>query len=192
MIKAKKTPLEGFLILELETFKDDRGFFLETFQEKNYKEVGIKDKFVQDNQSRSSKGVLRGMHFQVKRPQAQIVTVMRGCIFDVGVDLRQNSSTFGQWYGVELSDVGQRQVYMAPGIAHGFCVLSDLADLHYKVSRFYDSDDECGMLWNDSEVSIDWPSINNPLIHQRDATYQSLSQLIESHQLPHNPPIEVE
>ena len=190
MIKAKKTPLEGFLILELETFKDDRGFFLETFQEKSYKEAGIKDKFVQDNQSRSSKGVLRGMHFQVKRPQAQIVTVMRGCIFDVGVDLRQNSSTFGQWYGVELSDIGQRQVYMAPGIAHGFCVLSDLADLHYKVSRFYDPDDECGMLWNDSEVNIDWPSIN-PLIHQRDATYQSLSQLIESHQLPHNPPIEV-
>jgi len=190
MIKTKKTPLEGFLILELETFKDDRGFFLETFQEKNYKEVGIKDKFVQDNQSRSSKGVLRGIHFQVKRPQAQIVTVMRGSIFDVGVDLRQNSSTFGQWHGVELSDIGQRQVYMAPGIAHGFCVLSDLADLHYKVSRFYDPDDECGMLWNDSEVNIDWPSIN-PLIHQRDATYQSLSQLIESHQLPHNPPIEV-
>jgi len=190
MIKAKKTPLEGFLILELETFKDDRGFFLETFQEKRYKEAGIKDKFVQDNQSRSSKGVLRGIHFQVKRPQAQIVTVMRGSIFDVGVDLRQNSSTFGQWHGVELSDIGQRQVYMAPGIAHGFCVLSDLADLHYKVSRFYDSDDECGMLWNDSEVNIDWPSIN-PLIHQRDATYQSLSQLIESHQLPHNPPIEV-
>ena len=190
MIKAKKTPLEGFLILELETFKDDRGFFLETFQEKRYKEAGIKDKFVQDNQSRSSKGVLRGIHFQVKRPQAQIVTVMRGSIFDVGVDLRQNSSTFGQWHGVELSDIGQRQVYMAPGIAHGFCVLSDLADLHYKVSRLYNPDDECGMLWNDSEVNIDWPSIN-PLIHQRDATYQSLSQLIESHQLPHNPPIEV-
>ena len=191
MIKVKKTSLEGFLIVELETFKDDRGFFLETFQEKNYKEAGIMDKFVQDNQSRSSKGVLRGMHFQVKRPQAQIVTVMRGCIFDVGVDLRQNSSTFGQWYGVELSDVGQRQVYMAPGIAHGFCVLSDLADLHYKVSRFYDPDDECGMVWNDSEVNIDWPSIT-PLIHQRDATYQSLSQLIDSHQLPYNLPIEVE
>ena len=191
MIKVKKTSLEGFLIIELETFKDDRGFFLETFQEKNYKEAGIMDKFVQDNQSRSSKGVLRGMHFQVKRPQAQIVTVMRGCIFDVGVDLRQNSSTFGQWYGVELSDVGQRQVYMAPGIAHGFCVLSDLADLHYKVSRFYDPDDECGMIWNDSEVNIEWPSIT-PLIHQRDTTYQSLSQLIDSHQLPHTHPIEVE
>ena len=191
MIKVNKTSLEGFLIVELETFKDDRGFFLETFQEKNYKEAGIMDKFVQDNQSRSSKGVLRGMHFQVKRPQAQIVTVMRGCIFDVGVDLRQNSSTFGQWYGVELSDVGQRQVYMAPGIAHGFCVLSDLADLHYKVSRFYDPDDECGMVWNDSEVNIDWPLIT-PLIHHRDATYQSLSQLTDSHQLPHNLPIEAE
>mgnify|MGYP000471672426 FL=1 len=191
MIKVKKTSLEGFLIVELETFKDDRGFFLETFQEKKYEEAGIMDKFVQENQSRSSKGVLRGMHFQVKRPQAQILTVMRGCIFDVGLDLRQNSSTFGQWYGVELSDIGQRQVYMAPGIAHGFCVLSDLADLHYKVSRFYDPDDECGMIWNDSKVNIDWPSIT-PLIHQRDASYQSLSQLIDSHQLPHNPPVEIE
>ena len=191
MIKVKKTSLEGFLIVELETFKDDRGFFLETFQEKKYEEAGIMDKFVQENQSRSSKGVLRGMHFQVKRPQAQILTVMRGCIFDVGLDLRQNSSTFGQWYGVELSDIGQRQVYMAPGIAHGFCVLSDLADLHYKVSRFYDPDDECGMIWNDSEVNIDWPSIT-PLIHQRDASYQSLSQLIDSHQLPHNTPVEIE
>jgi len=191
MIKVKKTPLEGFLIVELQTFKDDRGFFLETFQEKSYKKVGIMDRFVQDNQSRSSKGVLRGMHFQVKRPQAQIVTVMRGCIFDVGVDLRQNSSTFGQWYGVELNDDGQRQVYMAPGIAHGFFVLSDLADLHYKVSRFYDPDDECGMVWNDLEVNIEWPSVT-PLIHQRDSTYQSLSQLIDSHQLPRNPPIEIE
>ncbi len=191
MIKVKKTSLEGFLIVELETFKDDRGFFLETFQEKKYEEAGIMDKFVQENQSRSSKGVLRGMHFQVKRPQAQILTVMRGCRFDVRVDLRQNSSTFGQWYGVEMSDIGQRQVYMAPGIAHGFCVLSDLADLHYKVSRFYDPDDECGMIWNDSKVNIDWPSIT-PLIHQRDASYQSLSQLIDSHQLPHNPPVEIE
>ena len=191
MIKVKNTSLEGFLIIEPNCYKDDRGFFLETYQENIYKAAGITDKFVQDNQSRSIKGVIRGMHFQVNRPQAQIVTIMRGCIFDVGVDLRQNSSTFGQWYGVELSDVGQRQVYMAPGIAHGFCVLSDLADLHYKVSRFYDPDDECGMVWNDSEVNIDWPSIT-PLIHQRDATYQSLSQLIDGHQLPYNLPIEVE
>ena len=191
MIKVKNTSLEGFLIIEPNCYKDDRGFFLETYQEDIYKAAGITDKFVQDNQSRSIKGVIRGMHFQVNRPQAQIVTIMRGLVFDVGVDLRQNSPTFGRWHGVELSDVGQRQVYMAPGIAHGFCVLSDLADLHYKVSRFYDPDDECGMVWNDSEVNIDWPSIT-PLIHQRDATYQSLSQLIDSHQLPHNLPIEVE
>jgi dTDP-4-dehydrorhamnose 3,5-epimerase len=191
MIKVKSTSLEGFLIVEPNCYKDDRGFFLETYQEDIYKAAGITDKFVQDNQSRSIKGVIRGMHFQVNRPQAQIVTIMRGLVFDVGVDLRQNSPTFGRWHGVELSDTGQRQVYMAPGIAHGFCVLSDLADLHYKVSRFYDPDDECGMVWNDSEVNIDWPSIT-PLIHQRDATYQSLSQLIDSHQLPHNLPIEVE
>ena len=191
MIKVKSTSLEGFLIVEPNCYKDDRGFFLETYQEDIYKAAGITDKFVQDNQSRSIKGVIRGMHFQVNRPQAQIVTIMRGLVFDVGVDLRQNSPTFGRWHGVELSDVGQRQVYMAPGIAHGFCVLSDLADLHYKVSRFYDPDDECGMVWNDSEVNIDWPSIT-PLILQRDATYKSLSQLIESHQLPYNLPIEVE
>ena len=191
MIKIKNTSLEGFLIIEPNCYKDDRGFFLETYQEDIYKAAGITDKFVQDNQSRSIKGVIRGMHFQVNRPQAQIVTIMRGLVFDVGVDLRQNSPTFGRWHGVELSDTGQRQVYMAPGIAHGFCVLSDLADLHYKVSRFYDPDDECGMVWNDSEVNIDWPSIT-PLIHQRDATYQSLSQLIDSHQLPHNLPNKVE
>jgi len=191
MIKVKSTSLEGFLIVEPNCYKDDRGFFLETYQKDIYKAAGITDKFVQDNQSRSIKGVIRGMHFQVNRPQAQIVTIMRGSVFDVGVDLRRNSPTFGKWHGVELSDVGQRQVYMAPGIAHGFCVLSDLADLHYKVSRFYDPDDECGMVWNDSKVSIDWP-LMTPLIHQRDATYQSLSQLIDSHQLPHNLPIEVE
>ena len=191
MIKVKSTSLEGFLIVEPNCYKDDRGFFLETYQEDIYKAAGITDKFVQDNQSRSIKGVIRGMHFQVNRPQAQIVTIMRGSVFDVGVDLRRNSPTFGRWHGVELSDTGQRQIYMAPGIAHGFCVLSDLADLHYKVSRFYDPDDECGMAWNDSEVNIDWPLIT-PLIHQRDATYQSLSQLIDSHQLPYNLPIEVE
>ena len=191
MIKVKSTSLEGFLIVEPNCYKDDRGFFLETYQEDVYKAAGITDKFVQDNQSRSIKGVIRGMHFQVNKPQAQIVTIMRGLVFDVGVDLRQNSPTFGSWHGVELSDVGQRQVYMAPGIAHGFCVLSDLADLHYKVSRFYDPNDECGLVWNDSEVNIDWPSIT-PLILQRDATYKSLSQLIESHQLPYNLPIKAE
>ena len=191
MIKVKNTSLEGFLIIEPNCYKDDRGFFLETYQEDIYKAAGITDKFVQDNQSRSIKGVIRGMHFQVNRPQAQIVTIMRGLVFDVGVDLRQNSPTFGRWHGVELSDTGQRQVYMAQGIAHGFCVLSDLADLHYKVSRFYDPQDECGLIWNDSDVKINWPN-TTPIIHSRDNSYHSLAELLTNQQLPHNPSLGLE
>jgi dTDP-4-dehydrorhamnose 3,5-epimerase len=186
-MRVNRTPLEGFLIIEPDFFQDERGFFLETYQEQRYKEAGITDQFVQDNQSRSKKGVLRGMHFQVKRPQAQIVTVMRGSIFDVGVDLRPNSKTFGQWYGVELGDIGQRQVYMVPGFAHGFCVLSDYVDLHYKVSRFYDPDDEGGLLWNDPDIGVQWPAIEIN-VHHRDGIYPCLSQLTDD-QLPHYPPV---
>ena len=158
-MKIIQTSLKGFLTIEPDVFKDDRGFFLESYQRDRYKEIGITDNFLQDNHSRSRKGVLRGMHFQIKRPQAQIVTVMRGKIFDVAVDLRRESETFGQWHGVELSDSGSvRQVYMAPGFAHGFCVLSDFADLHYKASNMYDPSDEGGFLWNDPSVGIKWPS----------------------------------
>jgi dTDP-4-dehydrorhamnose 3,5-epimerase len=131
---------------------------------------------VQDNHSRSRLGVLRGLHFQVERPQAQIVTVIRGCIFDVAVDLRSDSATFGQWYGVELSDDGPRQLYMPPGFAHGFCVLSEFADLHYKVSRLYDHADEGGLIWNDCDVGIRWP-IANPIVSKRDSAYPALQQL---------------
>ncbi len=190
MIEVKKTSIEGFLIVELNCFEDERGFFLETYQEEKYQAAGIVDKFVQDNQSRSVKGVIRGMHFQVQRPQAQIVTVMRGSVFDVGVDLRQNSKTFGKWHAVELSDIGERQVYMAPGIAHGFCVLSDYADLHYKVSRLYDPEDECGLIWNDSDVNIKWP-ITKPTIHSRDISYMGLDKLLATNLLPYNSPIEL-
>jgi len=182
-MKIVKTPIDGFFVLEPQVYEDSRGFFLETFQEEIYKEKGIKDHFVQDNQSRSSKGVLRGMHFQFKHPQAQIITVIRGSIFDVGVDLRPHSKSFGKWFGVELSDYGQRQVYMAPGIAHGFCVLSDFADLHYKVSRFYDHQDERGLLWNDPKVNISWPK-GVFIINERDANYPLLSQLLNNNQLP--------
>jgi dTDP-4-dehydrorhamnose 3,5-epimerase len=180
------TPLDGLLVIEPKSFKDERGFFLETYQAKRYIEAGIVDVFVQDNQSRSMKDVLRGMHFQVKRPQAQIVTVMRGRIFDVGVDLRPVSPTFGKWFGVELHDAGPRQIYMAPGFAHGFCVLSDWADLHYKVSRNYDAHDEGGLNWNDLDVGVDWP-IENPLVTTRDANYPKLKEL-KSIQLPHSQP----
>jgi dTDP-4-dehydrorhamnose 3,5-epimerase len=186
-MKITATSLNGLLVIEPRCFQDERGFFLETYQKARYRDAGVTDVFVQDNQSRSVKGVLRGMHFQVKHPQAQIVTVMRGRIFDVGVDLRSDSPTFGQWYGVELSDTGSRQIYMAPGFAHGFCVLSDWADLHYKVSRNYDAHDEGGLLWNDPDLSIHWP-IAEPAVTLRDATYPRLKDLSQE-QLPHDPSI---
>jgi len=175
-MKITTTPLEGFFLIEPPCFQDVRGFFLETYQESRYRKAGILDVFVQDNQSRSAKGVLRGMHFQVKRPQAQIVTIMRGRVFDVGVDLRPASPTFGRWHGVELSDAGPRQIYMAPGFSHGFCVLSDWADLHYKVSQNYDPADEGGLLWNDLEVGIEWPLVS-PQLSDRDANYPRLKDL---------------
>ena len=151
---VKDTGLAGLLLIEPACFRDERGFFLESFQAERYREHGISDNFVQDNHSRSRRNVLRGIHFQVKHPQAQVVTVVRGRIFDVAVDLRPSSPTFARWYGVELSDEGPRQLYMAPGFGHGFCVLSELADLHYKVSRLYDPADEGGLIWNDSEIGI--------------------------------------
>lgn len=177
------TPLDGMLVIEPKCYQDERGFFLETYQAERYHEAGIHDTFVQDNQSRSMKNVLRGMHFQVKHPQAQMVTVMRGKVFDVGVDLRATSPTFGKWFGVELSDEGPRQIYMAPGFAHGFVVLSDWADLHYKVSRIYDAQDEGGLLWNDADVGIKWPA-DNPIVTARDASYPKLIELSSNH-LPH-------
>jgi dTDP-4-dehydrorhamnose 3,5-epimerase len=182
-MNIQATPLDGLLIIEPSCFQDERGFFLEAYQMQRYQEAGIVDTFVQDNQSRSTQGVLRGMHFQVKRPQAQIVTVMRGRIFDVGVDLRPASPTFGKWYGIALNDVGPRQIYMAPGFAHGFCVLSDWADLHYKVSRNYDAEDEGGLYWDDPDVGIQWP-LDDPIVAARDTSYPKLKELTAS-KLPH-------
>src|SRR5689334_3882431 len=178
-----QTELPGLLLIEPRTFRDDRGFFLESFQAERYRDHGIADVFVQDNHSRSRQGVLRGLHFQVKRPQAQIVTVIRGRIFDAAVDLRLGSATFGLWYGVELSDEGPRQLYMAPGFAHGFCVLSEFADLHYKVSQLYDAGDEGGLVWNDPDVGIAWP-VANPKVAARDAAYPRLKDL-GADRLPH-------
>ncbi len=177
-----KTKISGLLIIEPKSYKDERGFFLESYHSKRYKEAGISDQFVQDNHSRSMHGVLRGLHFQVKHPQSQIVTVIQGRIFDVAVDLRLDSSTFGKWFGTELSDKGPRQLYMRPGIAHGFCVLSEWADLHYKVSQHYDAHDEGGLNWNDPEVGIVWP-IENPLVNARDAAFPLLKE-INKDQLP--------
>ena len=180
----ERTPLEGLLVIKPRCFLDERGFFLETYQKERYHAAGIVDTFVQDNQSRSLKGVLRGMHFQVNRPQAQIVTVMRGQVFDVGVDLRPASPTFGKWFGLVLHDAGLRQIYMAPGFAHGFCVLSDWADLHYKVTSNYDPSDEGGLNCNDPDVGIEWP-IDRQTLTARDASYPKLKELT-ANQLPHD------
>lgn len=180
------TPLDGLLIVEPHCFHDERGYVVETYQDARYQQAGIPEMFVQDNHSRSAGGVLRGLHFQVTRPQAQLVTIMRGRVFDVCVDLRPQSPTFARWFGIELSDTGPSQVYMAPGFAHGFCVLSEWADLHYKVSRRYDPTDAGGLRWNDPDVGVRWP-IASPIVTRRDAEYPLLRDLAPA-QLPHLPP----
>ena len=177
------TPLHGLFVIELTCVRDERGSFVETYQESRYRDAGIQDSFVQDNHSRSGARVLRGLHFQIRRPQAQLVTVMQGRVFDVVVDLRPASPTFGTWFGVELSEAGPRQVYMAPGFAHGFCVLSDSADLHYKVSREYEPSDSAGVRWNDPDLGIAWP-IASPILTRRDAEYPLLKDL-DRGRLPH-------
>jgi dTDP-4-dehydrorhamnose 3,5-epimerase len=174
--------LDGILLIEPSIFEDDRGFFLESFEEKRYREVGIAEKFVQSNHSRSRKNVLRGMHFTRRKPQAQLLTVLHGVIFDVVVDLRNGSPSFGRWFGEQLGDGKPRQIYMPHGFAHGFCVLSDWADVHYKVSQRYNPHDEGGLIWNDPEVAIDWP-ISAPIMSRRDAQYALLKNL-SSEQLP--------
>lgn len=184
------TGLEGLLLIAPVRFGDARGFFLETYQKDRYRSFGVDAEFVQDNHSRSTRGVLRGLHFQIKRPQAQMVTVMNGRIFDVAVDLRPASSTFGKWFGAELSsEDGPCQLFMAPGFAHGFYVLSEVADLHYKVSRYYDHADEGGLIWNDPEVGIRWP-LEQARVSARDAAYPRLREL-QASQLPHDPPMEL-
>jgi len=175
-MKVTRCHLDGILLIEPVLHQDDRGFFLETYEETRYREHGVAETFVQDNHSRSSRNVLRGLHFTRKRPQAQLVTVMRGRIFDVVVDVRRDSASFGRWFGVELGEGGPTQVYMAPGFAHGFCVLSDWADLHYKVSQRYDPGDDGGLLWNDEEVGIDWP-VADPIISVRDRRHQKLREI---------------
>jgi dTDP-4-dehydrorhamnose 3,5-epimerase len=173
-MKAERCPLEGILILHPDVFADERGYFLESFEGGRYREAGIATTFVQENLSRSVKNVLRGMHFTKRRPQAQIVTVVRGAIFDAVVDVRAGSPTFGKWFGTELSDAGpRRQLYMPAGFAHGFCVLSDVADLHYMVSERFDPTDDAGLRWDDPEVGIRWP-VESPIVSAKDEKHPLL------------------
>jgi dTDP-4-dehydrorhamnose 3,5-epimerase len=178
-MKVIKCQLAGVRLIEIVTYVDGRGFFLESYQMERYRSAGITEEFVQDNHSRSAKNVLRGMHFTKRNPQAQILTVTRGKIFDVVVDVRQGSPSFGKWFGTELSDEGPRQIYMPHGFAHGFCVLSDFADLHYKVSAKYDPKDEGGLRWNDPAVGIVWP-IKDPSVSDRDQNHPLLREAFVS------------
>ena len=158
-ITVTKCPIEGLYIIEPSVFGDNRGYFMETCNKKDMEEAGLNLNFVQDNQSMSVKGVLRGLHFQKEFPQGKLVRVIKGRVFDVAVDLRSNSETYGQWYGVELTEENKKQFYISEGFAHGFLVLSDTAEFCYKVTDFYHPGDEGGLAWNDPEINIEWPDL---------------------------------
>ena len=170
-MKVEKTKLDGVLIIKPEIFEDDRGFFLESFNKDRYKEAGISLDFVQDNHSRSSKGVLRGLHYQKTKPQGKLVRVVKGEVFDVAVDIRENSPTFGQWEAVTLTEQNKIQFWVPPGFAHGFLVLSDTADFEYKCTDYYDPYDEGSLSWEDPYLGIKWPLVNGslPKLSDKDA-----------------------
>lgn len=161
MGKIKVTPcdIKGLYVIEPTVFPDSRGYFMETYNQNDFKEAGLNMVFVQDNQSMSVKGVLRGLHFQKHFPQCKLVRVIRGRVFDVAVDLRAQSKTYGKWYGVELTEENKKQFLIPEGFAHGFLVLSDVAEFCYKVNDFWHPDDEGGLAWNDPEIGIDWPEV---------------------------------
>ena len=185
-MKIKPTKLPEVLIIEPEVFGDKRGFFMETWNRRSFSENGLDLCFVQDNYSRSSLGVLRGLHYQLNHPQGKLIWVLSGKVFDVAVDIRKGSPTFGQWVSFELSEKKPQQVYIPPGFAHGFCVLSKSADFMYKCTDFYNPCDEHGILWNDPEINIDWPG-KDFLISEKDAKNKMLRELSET--LPeHNEP----
>ena len=158
-IKVTKCPIEGLYIIEPKVHGDSRGYFMETYNQRDMEEAGLNMVFVQDNQSMSVKGVLRGLHFQKEYPQGKLVRVIKGRVFDVAVDLRSGSETYGQWYGVELTEDNRKQFYISEGFAHGFLVLSDTAEFCYKVTDFYRPGDEGGLAWNDPAIGIQWPEI---------------------------------
>ena len=178
-MKVIETALPGVLIIEPKVFGDTRGFFIETFQVERYREIGITQPFVQDNHSRSPHGVLRGLHYQKTRPQGKLVRVSRGAVYDVAVDVDPKSPTFGRYVGVELSDDNHRQIWIPPGYAHGFCVLSALADFEYKCTDLYFPEDEGGVIWNDPEVGIAWP-IGTPQLSDKDKRNLTLAELAQS------------
>ncbi|MET3825505.1 dTDP-4-dehydrorhamnose 3,5-epimerase [Sphingomonas sp. PvP055] len=181
MVNVIKTPIADVLILEPKVFGDDRGFFLESWNDTTFKDLGLDWTFVQDNHSRSAKGVLRGLHYQQPNPQGKLVRVVSGAVFDVAVDIRKGSPTFGQWTGVHLSAANKRMFWVGPGLAHGFLSLEDNTDFLYKCTSTYSPKDERALLWNDSQVGIDWPLDGiEPTLSAKDQVAQTLDQIAAS------------
>ncbi len=181
-MKIIETTLPGVVIFEPKVFGDARGFFVETYREEWLQQAGLSVRFIQDNQSRSKKGVLRGLHYQMEHTQGKLVRVSRGAVFDVAVDVRKGSPNFGQWTGVVLDDVSHRQLYVPPGFAHGFCVLSEEADFNYKCTDYWHPQSETGILWNDPALGIQWPKLDVPFaLSEKD---QALPLLADQKLLP--------
>lgn len=178
------TPLTGVKVISPYVYEDDRGFFMESYHRRRFAELGIDCDFVQDNHSRSSRGVLRGLHYQIGSPQAKLVRVTRGRVFDVVVDIRRGSPTFGCWAGVELDDRNRLELFAPEGFAHGFLVLSEVAEFQYKCSDFFSRKDERGLPWNDPTIGIEWPLEGiEPLLSERDQEWRSLGE-VEDADLP--------
>ncbi len=170
------TEIQDVFVVETKRYGDNRGYFMETYQEKAFHEAGLKYKFVQDNQSSSRKGVLRGLHFQKTLPQAKLVRVLRGEVFDVAVDLRGGSPTYGKWVGVLLSEENGKQLMIPRGFAHGFVVVSDYAEFAYKCDEFYHPEDEGGIIWNDPDVNIAWPEVGEIILSEKDKKNPTLAE----------------
>lgn len=181
-MKVLQTKIPGLLVIEPDVFGDERGFFMETWNGQRYRSMGIDVDFVQDNMSFSSCGVLRGLHYQEPDAQAKLVYVLQGRVFDVAVDIRAGSPSFGKWHGVELSSENKRQMYIPEGFAHGFCVLSETVLFAYKCSNYYSPASEGGIAWNDPDIGVDWP-IKEPVLSDRDKKHPLLKD-IDRHRLP--------
>ena len=178
--KFTDTGIKDMFVVEPTVFEDNRGYFMETYQQNDFKEAGHDLTFVQDNQSKSSKGVLRGLHFQYTQPQGKLVRVIRGEVFDVAVDLRKKSATYGKWVGEILSEENKKQLFIPKGFAHGFLVLSDEAEFVYKCTDFYNGEDEGGIIWNDPDIAIDWPlegiGEENILLSDKDKSWKPMKE----------------
>ncbi|MCR5222314.1 MAG: dTDP-4-dehydrorhamnose 3,5-epimerase [Lachnospiraceae bacterium] len=180
-ITVETCHIEGLKVITPKVFGDERGYFMETYNLQDFEEAGIPQVFVQDNQSASKKGVLRGLHFQIHYPQDKLVRVIRGEVFDVAVDLREGSATYGQWFGVRLSEENKKMFFIPKGFAHGFLVLSDYAEFTYKCTDFYHPNDEGGIIWNDPEIGVEWPLEEGVelIFSEKDRKWPTLSELLQ-------------